>query len=112
MTTEFDEVFQQLESPDYPATCNECGMEGTNASLEEHVCTIGTMDGQISLIDAAKQVESWWLELDKNAHNFYGAPGCIFALRAALETETGQSPSQSPVPRAGEGDRGRLNKNK
>lgn len=37
-SNEFDKVFARLESPDYPATCNECGMEGTNASLEEHVC--------------------------------------------------------------------------
>lgn len=38
MTDKFDRVFQQPEAPDYPATCNECGAEGTNESLEGHVC--------------------------------------------------------------------------
>lgn len=41
-TSEFDEVFQQLEAPDYPATCDKCGVEGTNASMEEHVCGGGS----------------------------------------------------------------------
>lgn len=38
MTDEFDRVFQQLEAPDYPATCDHCGAQGTNASMEGHVC--------------------------------------------------------------------------
>lgn len=38
MTTEFDEVFEQLEAPEYPATCDQCGEVGTNVSIEEHVC--------------------------------------------------------------------------
>ena len=36
--TEFDKVFTELESPDYPATCDQCGAEGTNASMGEHIC--------------------------------------------------------------------------
>lgn len=40
MTDKFDRVFQQLEAPDYPATCDQCGAEGTNESLEGHECTI------------------------------------------------------------------------
>lgn len=36
--SEFDQVFEDLESPDYPATCDQCGMEGTNADMDEHAC--------------------------------------------------------------------------
>jgi len=36
--TEFDQVFEELEAPDYPATCDECGVEGTNQTMAEHVC--------------------------------------------------------------------------
>ena len=35
---EFDKIFAQLEAADYPATCNDCGAEGTNESLEDHEC--------------------------------------------------------------------------
>lgn len=54
-----------------------------------------------SLIDAAKNVERWWLQLDKSAHGFYGAPGCIFDLRWAIE-DYGERKS---APRAGERER-------
>lgn len=37
-TTEFDKVFKQLEALDYPATCDQCGAVGTNATMENHVC--------------------------------------------------------------------------
>jgi hypothetical protein len=38
MSTVFDEVFAQLEAPDYPATCDECGLVGTNKSMAGHDC--------------------------------------------------------------------------
>lgn len=38
MTKEFDIVFSELEAPDHPATCDQCGIEGTNQSLEDHEC--------------------------------------------------------------------------
>lgn len=38
MTTSFDEVFEQLEAPEYPATCDNCGLVGTNVSMVEHDC--------------------------------------------------------------------------
>src|SRR6185503_8803544 len=44
MTTKFDEVFKQLEAPSYPVTCDQCGLEGTNATMEEHVCQAGNPD--------------------------------------------------------------------
>lgn len=31
-----DDPFAKMESPDYPATCDQCGTEGTNASLATH----------------------------------------------------------------------------
>lgn len=37
-TTEFDQVFDQMEAPEYPATCDNCGEVGTNASMEQHEC--------------------------------------------------------------------------
>lgn len=37
-TTEFDRVFKDLEAPDYPATCDQCGLEGTNATIDSHIC--------------------------------------------------------------------------
>lgn len=36
--SDFDQVFEDLEAPDYPATCDNCGAEGTNASMETHEC--------------------------------------------------------------------------
>lgn len=36
--TEFDQVFEEMNAPEYPATCDQCGAEGTNASMGEHVC--------------------------------------------------------------------------
>lgn len=38
MSSEFDQVFEQLEAPEYPATCDNCGAEGTNASMAGHEC--------------------------------------------------------------------------
>lgn len=38
MTTSFDEVFEQLEAPEHPATCDDCGLVGTNASMVGHDC--------------------------------------------------------------------------
>jgi len=38
--SEFDRVFNEMEAPDYPSTCMDCGKAGTNASLEAHYCTI------------------------------------------------------------------------
>jgi len=52
-----------------------------------------------SLIDAAKQVESWWLNLDKDKHGFYGAPREMFSLRAAIEEH---DRSSQPAPNTGE----------
>jgi len=37
-TTEFDQIFEGMSAPEYPATCDECGEVGTNASMEEHIC--------------------------------------------------------------------------
>lgn len=37
-TTEFDQVFEELDAPDYPATCDNCGEVGTNATMAEHEC--------------------------------------------------------------------------
>lgn len=37
-TSEFDQIFESMNAPDYPATCDRCGMEGTNASMENHAC--------------------------------------------------------------------------
>lgn len=31
-------VFEKMNAPEYPATCDQCGVEGTNASMEEHEC--------------------------------------------------------------------------
>lgn len=36
--SEFNQIFEDLEAPDYPATCDQCGAEGTNASMEAHIC--------------------------------------------------------------------------
>lgn len=36
--SQFDQVFEQLEAPDYPATCDQCGLEGTNATIDSHIC--------------------------------------------------------------------------
>jgi len=44
--SEFDKVFSGMEAPDYPAICNACGAEGTNASLESHECTTETTRGR------------------------------------------------------------------
>ena len=38
-TTEFDQIFEELSAPEYPATCDQCGVEGTNASMENHDCS-------------------------------------------------------------------------
>jgi hypothetical protein len=38
VSTAFDEVFAQLEAPNYPATCDECGLVGTNESMANHNC--------------------------------------------------------------------------
>jgi len=40
MTTEFDhdQVFEELSAPEYPATCDQCGLEGTNATMAGHEC--------------------------------------------------------------------------
>jgi hypothetical protein len=35
---EFDQMFEDLEASDYTATCDQCGIEGTNQAMEEHVC--------------------------------------------------------------------------
>jgi len=35
---EFDQMFEDLEAPDYTATCDQCGVEGTNATMEGHEC--------------------------------------------------------------------------
>lgn len=32
----FDEAFAEIERPDYPSTCNQCGAEGTNAQIATH----------------------------------------------------------------------------
>lgn len=53
MSTEFNKVFTELEAPDYPATCDQCGVEGTNASMEEHVCD----ESPASLLDTAIYAE-------------------------------------------------------
>lgn len=37
-TSEFHQVFESMNAPDYPATCDQCGMEGTNADMDEHIC--------------------------------------------------------------------------
>ncbi len=34
----FDEMFDKLDAPDYPATCHSCGEEGTNATMASHIC--------------------------------------------------------------------------
>lgn len=36
--SDFDQIFEDLEAPDYPATCDNCGAEGTNASMKTHEC--------------------------------------------------------------------------
>lgn len=36
--TQFDHIFEDLESPEYPATCNQCGEVGTNAGIDSYVC--------------------------------------------------------------------------
>lgn len=30
--------FESMSAPDYPATCTECGFEGTNDSMYSHTC--------------------------------------------------------------------------
>jgi hypothetical protein len=37
-TTEFDQIFEEMSVPEYPATCDQCGEAGTNASMESHDC--------------------------------------------------------------------------
>lgn len=32
------EPFDTMSKPDYPATCNRCRAEGTNASMQSHSC--------------------------------------------------------------------------
>lgn len=34
----FERMIGVLEDPDYPATCDCCGEEGTNLSMVEHTC--------------------------------------------------------------------------
>lgn len=36
--TEFDQVFDQIEAPEYPATCDNCGFEAANEYMDEHIC--------------------------------------------------------------------------
>lgn len=52
--SEFDRVFAELEHPDYPATCVECGAEGTNESLAAHECAVVPRPGE--------RVQTWWCE--------------------------------------------------
>lgn len=35
---EFDKIFGDMMRPDYPCTCDDCGMEGTNESMKDHTC--------------------------------------------------------------------------
>ena len=37
-TTQFDQIFEDMSAPEYPATCDECGEVGTNESMESHSC--------------------------------------------------------------------------
>lgn len=41
--SQFDQVFEEMDAPEYPATCDQCGTEGTNASIGEHVCPGGKL---------------------------------------------------------------------
>ena len=36
--SEFDQIFAVMDAPDYPSTCNGCGEEGTNATMQFHEC--------------------------------------------------------------------------
>ena len=36
--SQFDQVFEKMNAPEYPATCDQCGVEGTNASMGGHIC--------------------------------------------------------------------------
>lgn len=36
--TEFDQIFELMDAPDYPCTCDSCRAEGTNASMTDHTC--------------------------------------------------------------------------
>lgn len=36
--SDFNRTFTELDAPDYPATCDNCGEEGTNATIVAHVC--------------------------------------------------------------------------
>lgn len=38
--SDFDQIFEDLEAPEYPATCDNCDAERTNASLDEHICGV------------------------------------------------------------------------
>src|ERR1044072_8091297 len=40
--TEFDQVFEEMSAPEYPATCDNCGEVGTNATMAEHGCVAMT----------------------------------------------------------------------
>lgn len=34
----FEQIMKELDAPDYPATCDRCGYEGTNAEMKTHQC--------------------------------------------------------------------------
>ncbi len=45
-------TFELMADPNYPATCDNCGKEGTNASMEHHVCQTESKIDYSDLYDA------------------------------------------------------------
>lgn len=50
---------------------------------------VSALEARVQRLEAvARRVEAWWL--GNAMHRFDGAPECIFALREAVEPETGK----------------------
>lgn len=78
MTTEFDRVFDQMEAPEYPATCDQCGEVGTNATMEQHECSterVVTHENQITDYPKGARIEAIReIPLSSPAQNYYADP--------------------------------------
>lgn len=59
MTTSFDQIFEQLEAPEYPATCDNCGLVGTNASMVAHECADRVTTLVATLRDELEAIRIW-----------------------------------------------------
>lgn len=44
MSTAFNQIFNELDAPDYPATCDNCGYTASNAEMQTHSCSEAVAD--------------------------------------------------------------------